>query len=389
MLFANALLDPAPATQLKIKTELETRIGVDRLVNKDFASTVNDDTTLFLSRFRPIVIVSFDQWEFKLRHQFDHSLNWTINKNNSTERSDALDLYIRYKFDGNAITFGRQRFSIRDSRLLAESNWGNFGYTYQGIRFQTKDWDAFFLKFVASRSISNDARLFGLVNQNQFGQTAYFLKTDNPAAGHTQLHTLSHLWSTNFGESKASFEAVGQLGRTAGLDHSAYALHSGLTLPAFGPTTAKIEFNLSSGGRSANHVRTFDDLYPSTHGQFGYVDTTTWRNTQEFAVKTTTKVAKDWSFDANYHNFQLFDAADGFYSTSGLNKGINGNFIDPTGQSGRKLGNELDFQLTHKFKNGEFLFAYNIFQPGSFIRNLNGGVADNRTYFYTRLSVKF
>ena len=378
----------ASKQELKFKTDLDFRTRFERTLNKDFSDTVNDDQTAFHTRIKPGITATYGDWSLRAQHQFAHSLFWTNTKNFSSENSDIIELYLRYNFDGNqSLTVGRQRFKV--NRLIASSSWSNVSSTFQGIRYNSPEWQAFYLGFEVTKSIPNDARVVGIVNKNKLGSTSYILKTDNPTAGETTLHTLMHSWTGQLFGTKANFDIAGQVGKTAGKDHSAYAIHADFEIPTQGDFNVNLEANVASGGQSANHTRTFDDLYPSTHDEYGYVDAVGWRNIQEIALKTNYSFSEKTSLDANIHAFWLFDAADGFYSGSSMNKGINGNLIDPTGSSGKNLGTEFNLQLNHSMGWADVALSYNVFTPGGFIKNQNGGSANPRTYWYLNVGYKF
>lgn len=369
-----------------IKLDFDLRTRYERSIDKLFANSGPDTSSLF-GRAKVGAKFSNGPWEFRLQEQFAWGLNWTGSSYSATTNVDALEAYVRYKQDGGSWTVGRQRFTV--DRLLGASSWSNFSSTFEGIRYQTEDWQAFYLGFAVSHSIPKHARLIGLSTQTGFGKLAYYFKTDDPAAGHTAIHTLMQSWSGEVFGGEAEFDIAGQVGRSSGKDHSAYAAHVAYSPNTGGVVKPTLEFNIASGGQSATHSRTFDDLYPSTHSEYGMLDATYWRNIQEFAIKAEAPLSGNLTFRAEYHRFWLFDAADGFYKGSSLNKGLSGNLIDPTGSSGRDLGSEIDLLLTLDTSGVEWLLGYSSFSPGNFIRSMNGGVSSTRGYWYLSAGYKF
>jgi hypothetical protein len=86
---------------------------------------------------------------------------------------------------------------------------------------------------------------------------------------------------------------------------------------------------------------------------------------------------------------RLRDASDAWYGTSGANKFGGTVFVDPTGASGKDVGQEYDLDLTWSVdKKTDIRFGVAVFDPGSFVRNLSGK-GDNMTFGYLQFIVKF
>ena len=94
---------------------------------------------------------------------------------------------------------------------------------------------------------------------------------------------------------------------------------------------------------------------------------------------------------AHWHSFTLRDPSDAWYGVGGApNKGVNGDFVDPSGNSGRNVGWEFDLEATFRpTKNWTINGGVGLFQPGSFVRKLNSGAADRQTWFFLQGTYKF
>jgi hypothetical protein len=93
---------------------------------------------------------------------------------------------------------------------------------------------------------------------------------------------------------------------------------------------------------------------------------------------------------ATEQTFSLRDPSDAWYSFSGAaNTRPGGVFQDPTGKSGRKLGDELDFEAIYSFKKyGDLSAGVSFFDPGDFVQNLTGQ-SNHATFAYLQYQVKF
>lgn len=385
ILAANAI----KSQEIKVTTDIKLRTRFERLTDKDFYEPDADNFSSFLTRFEPGFTVDYGQWQFRSVYQFANSQNWMASGDSSTTNSDLNEFYLKHTEDGQAWTIGRQKFEINDGRLVATSDWGNVSRTFDGIHFENGDFQAFFIKDAIVRGRSHDARLAGFSAHHAGGNSSYFFKSDKTSSGNTAIHTLDRTWKSKLGGNATNLEIAVQFGESAGKEHAAYALHADLTMPVSKKLKLTFEGNLASGGQSATHSRTFDELSASTHSKYGYMDMVGWRNMKEIALKTKYTFNARTSLTANIHGFWLFDAADGFYRSSSLNKGPGGNFIDPTGMSGTHLGTELNIEVNHAFNWADLKAGFGVFEPGNFIKNLNGGSAERQLYFYTQLSFKF
>jgi len=392
MPISTCLLLAAKAIQskdVKVDTDINLRTRFERVTDKDFYEPDADNFSSFLTRFEPGFTVSYNEWQFRTLYQFAHSQNWEESGDTSTTNSDLSEFYFRHTRSGQAWTIGRQKFKIGDGRLMETTDWGNVARTFDGLHFRNGKFQAFFVKDAIVRNRPKDARLAGFSLNHAGGESAYFFKSDVVSAGNTAIHTLDRIWRSDLAGYKTNLEIAVQFGESGGKEHSAYAAHADLTIPVSPKFRVMLEGNIASGGQSSNHSKTFDELSGSTHSKYGYTDMIGWRNMKELALKTRYTFSPDTNLMANIHGFWLFDAADGFYRGAGLNRGTNGNFIDPTGMSGTHLGTELNLELSHNFGWSDMKAGVAMFDPGSFIKNLNGGSAERQMYFYAQLTFKF
>jgi hypothetical protein len=132
-------------------------------------------------------------------------------------------------------------------------------------------------------------------------------------------------------------------------------------------------------------------LYPSKHDQYGLADTTGWKNMNEVALKAVYRPSAAWAFRASAEALSLRDPSDAWYSASGTPNPRPGGKImeDPTGRSGRQLGNEFDLVAAYATgKEDSISLGLALFQPGHFVEHLTGH-GDAMTFLYALYQVHF
>lgn len=88
------------------------------------------------------------------------------------------------------------------------------------------------------------------------------------------------------------------------------------------------------------------------------------------------------SFDADYHTFLLNRTAGRWSSASGLTLGF-----DPSGSSGREIGQEFDFTLRFPYKEHlKFMAGYSLFLPGRFAKLTRTSDLSHFSYIQTRIN---
>lgn len=380
--------EPSPTT---VSVDFEFRTRFERRTDRDFNSSVNDNRTDVFTRFRPGVTVSQGPWSGRFQFQYAHSWTWSGGQNFSGENRDLSLAFAQYQESGRTFRVGRQKIALGDERLIGSSEWGNLSRAMDGVRYTDKTWDLFGFALALQSPLPTDARVFGAAYQSPLGQTAYLLKTDDTAGGDVTVHTLSHRWRGSLGSLKAEYEAAGQVGEVGARDLSAYALHAGVTYSASPALSLTLEANVASGGSSAGHTRTFDNLYPTNHKFYGSSDLVGWRNMQELTLKARYKTDPSGTLLLAWHNFWLFDKSDSWYGAGGgANRRSGGTFTDPTGSSGRDLGWELNIEYQRALSKGwSVSLGWAVFEPGGFVKNLAGGPTKSQQWGFAMLSARF
>ena len=118
------------------------------------------------------------------------------------------------------------------------------------------------------------------------------------------------------------FGDIGPGANTAGgarsMDIEAYAFHidGGVTLPVPMQPRLSAEFNTASGNKGDGKWGSFDQLYPTNHIHFGYMDRMAWKNMNHVAIGLQLRPNKDSHFEVTGHLFSLAEEADGWYGAN-------------------------------------------------------------------------
>ncbi len=142
-------------------------------------------------------------------------------------------------------------------------------------------------------------------------------------------------------------------------------------------------YDYASGDKNpADGIRgTFDTMYPTAHDRFGIADQLGWQNIMAGRAGATIIPHRRWSLTAQYVDFWLASARDGIYNTSG---GLT--LRDPTGNSGRHIGEELDFYTWYEI-NRQVHIGTGIghILPGEFLAKAGKGAGYTYPYFVVEM----
>jgi hypothetical protein len=185
---------------------------------------------------------------------------------------------------------------------------------------------------------------------------------------------------------QASAEAAYQFGHKGPDDHaaSAVALTGGYVVDVRYQPGLRFEWDRASGdtpkdGKSGE----FNNLFPTNHAVYGYADLLGWRNMTALRGTLLLAPRPGHSFSVDVHRFRLLAARGAWKDATGEVLGQ-----DPTGQSGREIGDELD--LLYRFplrKDLTVLAGYSAFFPGAFAKST--GRTRTQGFGYAQVLFKF
>ncbi|MFZ4507512.1 MAG: alginate export family protein [Fimbriimonas sp.] len=350
----------------------EVRLRYERRLDRDF-NEASDDRWDFQQRYRAGVEAKHGE---SLLVRVVYQFSQTDGQNPAspyarTTSRDALESYAQYAAGGRTYIVGRQRVVKGESRLIGNAEWTATGRAWDGLRVSFGGWDAFYGKQALNSTNNNDASLAFLAKNHSAGETILIYKQDSRTAQTTRIYTLNHRLNKVQGTREYMVEGSLQAGRSAGLDVEAFAVSARAKWATKSRLSPFIEANVASGGGSATKVRTFDNLFPTNHPLYGQSDLQGLRNVVNLAVGADFKASKFTKVRLEWNNFSLFDASDAWYGASGaVNKRAGGSFVDPTGASGKAVGNELSLWATTTLtKHSVFNYGLSYFLPGKFIKS--------------------
>ncbi len=332
------------------------------------------------------------------------------------EGDDSLDLRQGYVEIGDpkglSLKVGRQILSYGNERLVGPLDWSNPSRSFDAVKLRyvgtnyTMDLFSSSVvkfedhKFNKSDWINSDA------TRNQIFSGAYFTTSaldfqatelyafqlhEEYPVGDTDFFTLgTHLKGDpkKLGGIDYDVEAAIQFGDLKGKDLSAYAVHAGIGynwLDLSLKPRVGIEYNYGSGDDNAtdNEVGTFQNLFPTNHPFYGYMDTFSWQNMQEVAFTSSIMPTKTIKISADYHVLWLADTNDAWYRANGTAT------VRPiTAGASSFAGSELDLTASWKAcKNLSFLVGYSHFFAGSYLGDT--GAKSDADFGYVQATIEF
>jgi hypothetical protein len=365
------------------------------------------------------------------------------------ETDDPVELHQAYVRVGNPKEFplslkvGRQELSYGDERLVGPFGWNNIGRVFDAVKLRWEaDWgaaEAFSSKLVLPDDNNfntwNDYNVFSGLHitskqvPHAVAELYFFARNDgvgsasaNPGAVLPQqtsapaardIYTVGARIKSNPGELGAfdySVESAIQFGSwkpavaSARLDHQAYAFvaNVGYTFAdAPGKPRVALEYAHGSGDSDpadGDH-ETFDNLYPTNHKFYGYMDLLAWQNTHDARAMLQIRPLPKLSLALEAHLFWLAETADSFYNAGGIARTTPGS--TPAGGDGFGLnpgydsfvGGEIDLIAGYALAKFAALEAgYGHFFAGDYIRQTWSGAgfgSRDADWFYIQTVLRF
>jgi hypothetical protein len=371
----------AGPAQVTLKPIVEVRQRMERRIDRDFADASNDNRTDLFGRYRVGLGFGLREWSGKLVYQVADDEAWTASRNWMTERRDVVLAYAERKVGPGVLTLGRQRLKIGTERLLSEANWSNLTFSFDAVRFRTKEWDVFAGKPAVAPRMRSEARLAGGVLRSEAGETLLVFTHDAPNTAPSDRWTLDHVVRTSSGRLGVELEAAGQAGRDPGGRVDAWAVAGKLSYALTPRLSVTSEANLATSD--------FDVLYGAMHARCGIMDLQGWRNAQNLGLGLKFRASKTVDLGLDWHALALRDARDPWFGNTGSPyRRPGGVYVDPTGASGRDLGQEFDVEARWQAGHGITVGGgIGIFQPGRFVRQLGG--EGRQTFGYLEMTYRF
>ena len=435
---------PQPAASKLFTWDVQDRVRWEIKDNafdfNDSVRTINDDNWV-LNRFRLGLGVQPTDW-LKIYAQGQDSREWLSDRADipglfGADGDDAFDLRQAYIEISNynscpwGVRIGRQLLSYGDERLVGTADWLNLGNVFDAVKitYKGQGWsvDAFAASRVThTRGQFNQSDAFNgsETHREQVFSGLYFntealswQNTDLYAfhlhrAGNTDFFTLGTRWKSKPAApapahhdgkgivAKAAPAAAGgfdweaefafQFGEVNGNDLNAFAGHAGIgyTIPGC-PISSRLglEYNYASGDGNLfdGDTETFQNLFPSNHKFYGFMDAFSWQNLHDLSVNWKAKPCANVTARLDYHAFWLADTNDFWYRANGTTA------VRPFGVLGSPdsyAGSELDLIVTWQARKELAIeVGYCHFFAGQFLGDT--GTQDDADFGYVQATISF
>lgn len=304
------------------------------------------------------------------------------------------------KIGGSIVTvkIGRQELIYGDERLVGAFGWSNIGRSFDAAKIRLA-WEKFWVDgFFSWNEKAAGNEYFGGVYSSwkirpEMTLDLYsLLLRDNDGDGSATvtgqtLDTTGGRFAGTLLEEKIDYnlEAAVQLGKTEPNSHLAYAGHAagGYTFDAAWRPRLGVEYNFASGNDpGTTRVERFNNLFPTNHDKYGYIDFASWRNIHDIVASVGIKPVKGLLLKLDYHLFLLPEPADGMFRASGapLRAGAAGASI--------LAGHEIDFFGKYQWNKWVgFLWGYSLFKGGEFFSDT--GTNGTAHFLYAQTTASF
>lgn len=426
---APPITPPPPANPLsffdgKLIFDIQEKMRFEsRENNFDFNDDVDSltDDSWFLNRFRIGMKVTPAPF-FSIYVQGQDTREWDSDRPNvigvmGAEGNDEFDLRQAFIEAGDAKKgfsgkFGRQMLLYGDERLVGPLEWANQGRTFDAIkmRYAAEKWwvEAFassvvkFENYTFNQSdwLDDDATRDQTFSGLYFMTTAIgkqttdaylFYLSEDYTGGDTGFMTLGTRMKSTPGAFNGwdyETEMALQSGEVKGKDLEAFAGHWGggytFASHAWKPRIG-IEYNYATGDSNAadGDVETFQNLFPTNHKFYGYMDVFAWQNIHNAAVSLSATPTKKLKAQLDYHLFWIADSSDGWYRANGTT------LVRPINSlADSYAGSEFDLTLIYKYcKNLTLQAGYSHFFAGDYLNAT--GASDDADFGYVSAQIDF
>lgn len=393
----------------------EIRLRGDGMLG-DFFRSNTDDANL-LTRLRLNMQVKTTSWmNFYFQAQDAHVIGPGQTASLPALQRDTMDLRLAYVDLGDAdrkpvrLRLGRQELAFGEERLIGPANWLNTPRSFdavsttlrvKGIRVDAfaasvvKIHDGQFNENTPGNYISGLYTAFSKLVPQATVEPYFFwrrqsgLLTETKKPGISDFGTLGLRWAgKSLLHTDYNVEMARQAGSLGSDSIGAWAGHwlLGYTISRK-PLNPRFmaEYNYASGDHNSTDGKrgTFDQLFPSAHDLYGLTDQVGWKNIRHVRAGLEIKPGTNWTLSGKYSSYWLADAHDALYNAASIAIARS-----PKGLAGAYVGQELDFVLSRKYKNGPTLSGGlgHLF-PGTFLKTTTPG--NSYTFPYASLVYPF
>ncbi len=401
----------------------------------DFAARGDADNTYFLLREKIHVGYSPLDWLTVYGEGRDSSSQ--NDDRNPNVDSDTFDLYQAFAKLGDPKAFpltlkvGRQELQYGNERLIGNADWNNVPRSFDAAKLRYEN-ELFWADAFVSRPVIPRANEFNPSNGDDNFSGVYASTAKLLPKTETQLYFLARNTGVNAATAVSDplvglpsprdiytvggrlqsvpgqldgwdYEVEGayQFGRfknsptSRSLEQDAFAAEVGAGhtwAEIFGQPRVGLEYDYASGDNNPNDGKhgTFDNLFPTNHKFYGYMDFVSWQNIHDVHLTSSLKPTKHLTLTADVHGFWLADTHDFFYSVAGAPRKTGGYGINPN--AGNYVGTEIDLVATYALKRYASLQGgYGHFFVGDYVNNSlsSAGGSKDANWLYAQMVFNF
>jgi Alginate export len=410
----------------------------------DFRQSGADvDNAYLLYRIKPHVGYTAPWYSVFVEGRFSGSTG--DDRNPNPESDGIFDLHQAFVTIGNhkefplSLKVGRQELSYGDERLIGAFEWNNIGRVFDTakLRWQNayfaadffsgrvilprdnhfnmpNDYDWFSGIYTSTKLIPKQVTEVYLLSRNVGAKSlAANAPTGPNGPSARDIYTLGVRAKSNpgeFGGWDYTGEVMGQYGHfndpttplltDPSLEHIAYAFAflGGYTWrDASWTPRLGLEYDFGSGDSNPtdNKHQTFENLFPTNHKFYGYMDLFSLQNIHDVRLITSAKPLPRISVVGEAHSFWLANTHDSFYTVAGARRGTlaptpgNSYGINPSYSS--FVGAEIDVVANYAFSpQGSLEFGYGHFFRGDYVKQSLSAIGSaDANWFYVQTKFAF
>lgn len=407
----------------------------------DFNGAIDSptDDAFFLQRFRiGLAFKPVDWLKFYVQGQDAQELGSDrpdIPGTSGAEGDDNFDLrqaYIQIGPKSVNLALGRQVLAYGDERLIGPSDWNNISRTFDAARLQFVQ-PKFSVDLFAASVVNiyrDSIDLSDLFNGSETHRRQvfsgaylstsavdfqtmdfYVLALDQEVPNPTAPAITSPATFNGLSGKRTDFVTLGtrikgdpkklhgweyegefafQTGQVADLNLTAFAAHGGFGYNFSCDWKPRLffEYNFASGDDNPTDgdIHTFQNLFPSNHKFYGFMDLFSWQNIHNPELSFRVQPTKQFTLEADAHAFWLANTNDAWYRANGVTKVRPLNALAQNADS--YAGSEIDLVATYKPAKFLTLVAgYSHFFAGSYLHDT--GADDDADFGYVQALFSF
>jgi hypothetical protein len=431
--------------QVRLRYEVRDNMAIAGSAGSiDFRQNGADvDNAYFLDRIKPHIGYTAPWFSAYVEGRSSGSTG--DDRNPNPESDGIFELHQAFVTVGNhkefplSLKVGRQELSYGDERLIGAFDWNNIGRVFDAakLRWQNawfaadlfsgrvilprdnhfnmpNDYDWFSGIYASTKLVPKQVTEVYLLSRNTSPQSAAANAPSGPNGPSARdIYTFGVRAKSNPGELAGwdyTAELMGQYGHfndpatpalsDPSLEHLAFALVGlgGYTWKD-APWTPRVglEYDFASGDSDPtdNKHQTFENLFPTNHKFYGYMDLFSLQNIHDVRLTTSVKPLPRITLAGEAHAFWLANTHDSLYTVAGARRGTlaptagNNYGINPSYDS--YVGSEIDVVASYAFApQGMLELGFGHFFRGDYVKQSLSAIGSaDANWFYVQTKFAF